>query len=86
MIKMSSINREFTEFTTTATKTLLKKWICAASNFTALISSRLIRQMFFFFLELTDSQGLHQSSGNEKKVVAVSSRPRQNVKLGSFTL
>ena len=49
MIKMSSINREFTEFTTTATKTLLKKWICAASNFTALISSRLIRQMFFFW-------------------------------------
>ena len=48
MIKRSSINREFTEFTTTATKTLLKKWICAASNFTALISSRLIRQMFFF--------------------------------------
>ena len=85
MIKMSSINREFTEFTTTATKTLLKKWICAASNFTALISSLLIRQMFFF-LELTDFQGLHQSSGNEKKVVAVSSRPRQNVKLGSFTL
>ena len=57
MIKMSSINREFTEFTTTATKTLLKKWICAASNFTALISSRLIRQMFFFWnwLILKDS-------------------------------
>ena len=31
--------------TVTATKTSLKKWIRAASNFIALIPSRLIRQM-----------------------------------------
>ena len=31
--------------TTRATKTSLTKWICAASNFIALIPSRLIRQM-----------------------------------------
>ena len=57
----------------TATKTSLKKWICAASNFIALIPSRLIRQI----LELS-SKGLYQSSGKKKD----SSRPRQIVKLG----
>ena len=47
-------------------KTSLKKWICAASNFIALIPSRLIRQMLTNFLEL-NSKGLHQSSGKEKE-------------------
>ena len=35
--------------TATATKASLKKWVCAASNFTALIPSRLIRQMSWQF-------------------------------------
>ena len=35
--------------TVTATKTSLKKWIRAASNFIALIPSRLIRQMLANF-------------------------------------
>ena len=37
------------------------------------------------FLEL-NSKGLYQSSGKEKKVVVVCSRPRQNVNSGTFTL
>ena len=44
-------------------KTSLKKWICAASNFIALIPSRLMSQIC---LEL-NSKGLHQSSGKEKE-------------------
>ena len=52
--------------TATATKRSLKKWIRAASNFIALIPSRLIRQMLANFLEL-NSKGLYQSSGKEKE-------------------
>ena len=37
------------------------------------------------FLEL-NSEGLYQSSGKEKKVVVLCSRPRQNVNSGTFTL
>ena len=44
-------------------KTSLKKWICAASSFIALIPSRLVLQIF---LEL-NSKGQHQSSGKEKE-------------------
>ena len=51
--------------TATATKTSLTKWIRAASNFIALIPSRLIHQMLANVLEL-NSKGLHQSSGKEK--------------------
>ena len=37
------------------------------------------------FLELNSKQ-LYQSSGKEKKVVVLCSRPRQNVNSGTFTL
>ena len=37
------------------------------------------------FLEL-NSKGLYQSSGKEKKVVVLCSRPRQNMNTGTFTL
>ena len=37
------------------------------------------------FLEL-NSKGLYQSSGKEKKVVVLCSRPGQNVNSGTFTL
>ena len=37
------------------------------------------------FLEL-NSKGLYQSSGKEKKVFVLCSRPRQNVNSGTFTL
>ena len=43
----------------TATKTSLKKWSCTASNFIALIPSRLSYQL--------NSKGLNQSSGKEKE-------------------
>ena len=46
----------------TARKTSLKKWIHAASNFIALISSRFIRQMLTIFLGVE-----YQSSGKEKE-------------------
>ena len=52
--------------TATATKTSLKKWIRAASNFIALIPYRLIRQFWPIFLEL-NSKRLYQSSGKEKE-------------------
>ena len=52
--------------TATATKTSLKKWICAASNFIALIPSRLIVWMLAIFFE-ADSKGLYQSSAKEKE-------------------
>ena len=69
----------------TAAKTSLKKRICAASNFIVLIPSILILQMLATFFEL-NSKGLYQISRQEKKVVVLCSCPRQNVKLGSFTL
>ena len=52
--------------TATATKTLLKKWICVASNFIGFIPSRLIRHRLASFLEVI-SKGLFQSSGKEKE-------------------
>ena len=52
--------------TATATKTSLEKWIRAASNFIALTSSLLIRQMLANVLEL-NSKGLYQSSGKGKQ-------------------
>ena len=57
---------QYTTTTATATKTSLKKWIHAASNFIALIPSRLINQMLADCLEL-NSKGLYQSSGKEKE-------------------
>ena len=52
----------------TATKTSLKKWICAASNFIALISSRLLRQILAnLFLSWILEHCMYQSSGNEKE-------------------
>ena len=52
--------------------------------------SRLFHLVYFVkcwqvFLEL-NSKGLYQSSGKEKKVVVLCSRPRQNVNSGTFTL
>ena len=52
--------------------------------------SRLFHLVYFakcwqMFLEL-NSKGLYQSSGKEKKVVVLCSRPRQNVNSGAFTL
>ena len=61
----SSTKREQT--TTTAKKTSLKMWIRAASNFIALIPSRLIHQMLAIFLGGLNSKGLCQSSGKEKE-------------------
>ena len=43
---------DVTRTTVTATKTSLKKWIHTASNFVALIPSRLIRQMLANFVEV----------------------------------
>ena len=53
----------------------------------ALIPSRshLIHQTSANVFEL-NSKGLYQSSRKEKEVVVLCSRPRQNVKLGTFTL
>ena len=52
--------------------------------------SRLFHLVYFvkcwqMFLEL-NSKGLYQSSGKEKKVVVLCSRPRQNMNSGTFTL
>ena len=52
--------------------------------------SRIFHLVYFvkrwqMFLEL-NSKGLYQSSGKEKKVVVLCSRPRQNVNSGTFTL
>ena len=47
-------------------KRAFKKWIRAASNFMALIPSRLIFQTLAIFFEF-NSKGLHQSSGKEKE-------------------
>ena len=52
--------------------------------------SRLFHLVYFvkcwqMFLEL-NSKGLYQSSGKEKKVVVLCSRPQQNVNSGTFTL
>ena len=69
--------------TATATKTSLKKWIRAASNFIALILSRLIRQMlqkFFGSWILNDCIKVQEK---KKEVVVFCSRPQQIVKLGS---
>ena len=71
--------------TATATTTSLKKWICTASNFIALIPIRqLIRQMLANYLEL-NSKDCIKVQGKKKKVAVLRSRPRQNVKLGIFT-
>ena len=51
-----------------ATKTSLNKWIRAASNFIALISSRLLRQILANpFLSWILEDCMYQSSGNEKE-------------------
>ena len=68
-----------------ATKTSIKKWIRAASNFIALISSRLIRQMLATFFRgiLKDCIKVQEK---KKKVIVLCSRPQQNMKLGTFAL
>ena len=53
--------------TARATKTSIKKWIRAASNFIALNPFRLICQMLQNFLELNSNLGLYQSSGKGKE-------------------
>ena len=63
-----------------------KKWICAASNFITLIPSRLIRQMMANFCWSSILKDSIKVPEEKKKVVVFCSRPRQNVKLGSFTL
>ena len=70
-----------------ATKTSLKKWICAsASNLTALIPSRSIRQMLATVSSwswiLKDCIKVQEK---KKKVVVLCSCPPQKMKLGSFT-
>ena len=45
----------------------------------------LIRQMWAIFLEL-NSEGCIKVQEKKRKVVVLCSRPRQNVKLGTFTL
>ena len=57
----------------------------AALNFMTLILSRLIRQMLANFLELILKDCIKVQE-KKKKVVVLCSRPRQNVKLGTFTL
>ena len=54
--------------TATATKTSLKTWISAASNFIALIPShlKLLCQVLAIVLKCMNSKGLYQSSGKEK--------------------
>ena len=62
-----------------ATKTLLKKWIRAASNFIAFIPCRSIRQMlaiFFWSWVLKDCIKVQEK---KKKIAVLCSRPRQNV-------
>ena len=69
-----------------ATKTALKKWIHAASNFIVLIPFRLIRQMlenvFGGVRILKDCMKVQEK---KKKVVVLCSSPQQNMKLGTFT-
>ena len=83
---VEDVAREFTQDDGDGYENVTKKWICAASNFIALIPSRLIRQMmanFCWSWILKDSIKVPEE---KKKVVVFCSRPRQNVKLGSFTL
>ena len=63
----ATLNREL-QWTATAAKTSLQKWIRAASNFIALISSMSIGQknVGSFFLEL-NSKKLYRSSGRRKE-------------------
>ena len=63
-----------------AKKTSLKKWICAASNFIALIPSRLICQIWSLILK--DCIKVQE---NKRKVVVLCSSPRKNVKWGTLT-
>ena len=59
---------------------LAQPWI-----FSRLFHLSLFVKCWQFFFKL-NSKGLYQSSGKEKKVVVLRSRPRQNVKFGTFTL
>ena len=70
----------------TATKTSLKKWIRAASNFIALIPSQLIRQMLENLFGVEFYRTVSKFRKTEKEVVVLCSRFRQNVKLGTLTL
>ena len=65
---------------------LRKRLIKVNSRCLKLYRAYVIRQMLAnFFLELS-SKGLYQSSGKEKEKCCLCSRPRQNVKFGTFTL
>ena len=62
------------------------KWICATWNFIALIPTCSIRKMlakFFWSWILKDCIKVQEE---KKKVVVLCSRPRHNVKLGTFIL
>ena len=52
VIRIGGGGGDVTRTTVTATKTSLKKWIHTASNFVALIPSRLIRQMLANIVEV----------------------------------
>ena len=69
--------------TATASKTSLKKWTCAASNFIALVPSRLIVWMLAIFFE-ADSKGLHQSSAKEKESCCLVFPSSTNREIGHF--
>ena len=69
--------------TATASKTSVKKWICAASNFITLIPSRLIVWMLAIFFE-ADSKGLHQSSAKEKESCCLVFPSSTNREIGHF--
>ena len=69
--------------TAAATKTSLKKWICVASNYVALIPSRLILRMLANFFE-ADSKGLYQSSAKEKESCCLVVPSSTNREIGQF--
>ena len=59
-----------------------KKWIRATSNFIVLIPTRSIRQMLANFAV----EDCIKAQEKKKKSRCLHSRPRKNVKLGTFTL
>ena len=63
----------------------LNKWIRAASNFITHISSRLNRQVFAIFFLRWILKDCIKVLEKKNKVVVVCSRPRWNVKFGTFT-
>ena len=87
MIKMSSINREFTQRRRQQLrKRYLKSEFVLPQTLPRLfhpVNSSNVGKFFWSWLILKDCIKVLEM---KKKVVAFCSRPRQNVKLGSFTL